>query len=146
MTSFSQHSGLSRRRSEPEAFRARSLSVAMTVNDLDASIDWYCHAIGFVVDKVYEEGDRATGAALKAGSVRIYLNQDDGAKGADRVKGVGMSLYFTTVQEIDALAERIKAEGWSLVSEPADTDLGARAFRVRDPDGFVLTISSEPSS
>ncbi len=135
---------LSKRRSEPEAFRARTLSVAMSVKDLDSSVDWYSHAIGFVVDKSYEREGRMTSVALKAGAVRILLNQDDGAKGAERVKGAGMSLYFTTVQNVDVLAERIKAEGWTLESEPADTPWGPRMFRVRDPDGFLIVIASDP--
>ncbi|HEX6589639.1 MAG TPA: VOC family protein [Longimicrobiales bacterium] len=136
-------SGLSRRRSDPESFRARGLSVSMSVQDLDASVDWYCHAIGFVVDRTYEREGVTTGVALKAGNVRLLLNQDDGARGRDRVKGVGMSLFFTTVQDVDALAERIKAEGSTLEMEPSDTPWGTRAFRVRDPDGFMLVISSE---
>jgi uncharacterized glyoxalase superfamily protein PhnB len=136
---------LSKRRSEPEAFRARTLSVSMSVKDLDSSVDWYCHAIGFVVDKSYEREGRTTSVALKAGAVRLLLNQDDGAKGTDRVKGAGMSLFFTTVQNVDVLAERIKAEGWTLESEPADASWGPRMFRVRDPDGFMLVIASEPA-
>ena len=140
------HGSLSRRRSDPEAFRARTISVSMTVKDLDASVDWYCHAIGFVVDKTYERDGVAASAAMKAGNVRILLNQDDGARGSDRVKGVGLSIYLTTAQDIDALAERVKAEGWSLESEPADTPWGTRAFRVRDPDGFMLVLSSEPNA
>ena len=138
-----QHTGLSRRRMEPEAFRARSLSVSMTVKDLDASVDWYCHAIGFVVDKRYERDDVTTGVALKAGAVKLLLNQDDGAKGEERVKGVGISLYLSTVQDVDALAERIKAEGWTLEMEPTDTPWGTRVLRVRDPDGFAIAISTE---
>ena len=143
MSQNQQHSGLSRRRAEPEAFRARALSVALTVRDIDASVDWYCHAIGFVIDKTYEREGATTGVVLKAGSVRLLLNQDDFAKGMDREKGVGVSLHFTTAQDVDAIAERIKAEGYSLVSEPADMPWGARAFRVRDPDGFALSISSD---
>ena len=139
----SQQAGISRRRSDPEAFRARALSVAMTVQDLDASVDWYCHAIGFVVDKTYEREGVTTGIVLKAGNVRLLLNQDDGAKGGDRAKGVGISLHMTTAQDVDAIAERIKAEGWALETEPADMPWGARAFRVRDPDGFRLSISSD---
>ena len=138
-----QPSGLSRRRSDPESFRARGLSAAITVRDLDASVDWYCHAIGFVVDRKYERSGVATGVALMAGNVRLLLNQDDGAQGSERVKGIGISLFFTTAQDIDALAERIKAEGSTLEMEPSDTPWGTRAFRVRDPDGFMLVISSE---
>ena len=140
----SQQPGLSRRRSDPESFRARALQVSMTVKDLDASVDWYCHAIGFVIDKTYERDGVTSGVVMKAGSVKILLNQDDGAKG-ERVKGEGISLFFTTAQDIDALAERIKAEGSTLDSEPADMPWGARVFRVRDPDGFRIAISSDPT-
>ena len=146
MSSF-QPSGLSQRRSDPESFRARGLSVALTVNDLDASIDWYCHAIGFVVDKTYERRDGSVGSiALKAGNVRVLLNQDDGAKGTDRVKGVGISLYLTTAQNVDAIAERIIAEGSTLETPLSDMPDGRRFFRVRDPDGFVLVISTEATT
>ena len=143
MSSF-QPSGLSRRRSDPESFRARELSVALTVQDLDASVDWYCPAIGFVVDKTYEGQDGSVSSiALKAGRVRILLNQDDGAKGRDRVKGLGLSLYMTTAQNIAAIAERIIAEGATLDTPLSDMPDGRRFFRVRDPDGFVLVISTE---
>lgn len=132
-----------RRRLDPESFRARGLSASLTVKDLDASIDWYAHAIGFVVDDIREHDGRPAMAVLKAGNVRLVLSQDDGAKGTERVKGAGMSLHFTTAQDVDQLADRVMAEGWALESEPADMPWGARAFRVRDPDGFLLSISSE---
>lgn len=46
--------------------------------------------------------------SLKAGAVRILLTQDDGTKGLDRIKGVGLSLQITTHQSADALADQIK--------------------------------------
>jgi uncharacterized glyoxalase superfamily protein PhnB len=138
-----QQQGLSRRRSDPEAFRARALSAALTVKDLDTSVDWYCHAIGFIIDKTYERNGVTASVAIKAGAVRLLLNQDDGAKGDERAKGVGMSLYLTTVQDIDALAERIIAEGWTLATPPFDMPNGTRGFRVKDPDGFMLSIANE---
>ncbi len=81
-------------------------------------------------------------ASLKAGSVQVLLTQDDGAKGAERQKGEGISLQFTTSQNIDELAQQIKERGGTLATEPADA-MGARVFRLRDPDGFKLVISSE---
>jgi uncharacterized glyoxalase superfamily protein PhnB len=74
--------------------------------------------------------------------VPILLTQDDGAKGLDRIKGEGISLQLTTAQNIDELARRIQERGGKLDSEPADA-WGARVFRLRDPDGFKLVISSE---
>jgi uncharacterized glyoxalase superfamily protein PhnB len=58
------------------------------------------------------------------------------------VKGEGFSLMITTDDDIDELAARIKAAGVTLDLEPADMPWGARVFRLHDPDGFRLTISS----
>jgi lactoylglutathione lyase len=131
------------RRAQPESFRARSLAASLTVNDLAASIAWYRDVVGFTVDREHERNGKLVAASLKAGSIQILLGQDDGAKGTDRVKGIGFSLQFTTAQSIDDLANRIKERGGKLESEPMDAPWGARVFRVVDPDGFKLVFSSE---
>jgi uncharacterized glyoxalase superfamily protein PhnB len=59
------------------------------------------------------------------------------------VKGEGFSIQFTTAQSVDDVANRIKARGGKLESEPADMPWGVRAFRVVDPDGYKITFSSE---
>ena len=120
-----------------------SLSASLTVNDLHKSVAWYQDVVGFTVDQEYEREGKLRAVALIAGNVRILIVQDDGAKGWDRVKGEGFSLHFTTVQDVDEIAKRIKEFGGTLESEPADMPWGARAFRLQDPDGFNLTISSE---
>jgi lactoylglutathione lyase len=130
-------------RAQPESFRARSLNASLTVNDLAKSIVWYRDAIGFTVEREHERNGKVVAASLRAGSIQILLGQDDGAKGMDRVKGTGFSLQFTTAQNIDDLANRIKAYGTALESEPMDMPWGARVFRVVDPDGFKLVFSSE---
>jgi uncharacterized glyoxalase superfamily protein PhnB len=53
-----------------------------------------------------------------------------------------MSLQITTSQDADALADRIKRHGWQLDTEPTTMPHGVRVIRLRDPDGFRLTISS----
>jgi hypothetical protein len=42
----------------------------------------------------------------------------------------------------DALAAGIVSRGGVLATEPADM-MGARVFRIRDRDGFLLVFSSE---
>lgn len=130
-------------RADPETFRARSLAVSLTVKDLGASLTWYRDVVGFVVENEYEREGEVRAVALRAGDVRFLLNQDDGAKGWDRVKGEGFSMNLSTAQDVDALAQRIKDRGGRLATEPADMPWGVRAFRVVDPDGFKLAISSE---
>jgi len=125
-----------------ETFEASTLAASLTVRDLQKSLTWYRDVMGFVVDREYEREGKLRAVALQAGAVRILIGQDDGAKGLDRIKGEGFSLQFTTAQNVDEIAKRIKALGGTLDSEPADV-WGARAFRLRDPDGFKLTISSE---
>ena len=130
------------KRAQPETFRARSFTASLTVNDLQRSIAWYRDFVGFVVGEEWKDNGKVLGVSLKAGSTELYLNQDDGAKGWDRKKGEGMSLHFTTAQKVDDVATRIKQAGGTLQSEPTDYPWGERAFRVKDPDGFILTISS----
>jgi uncharacterized glyoxalase superfamily protein PhnB len=120
---------------------AQTLGVSLTVRDLQASLVWYRDVVGFTVDREYEREGKRIAVALRAGAVRLLISQDNGAKGLDRAKGEGFSLQLTTAQNIDAIARRIKARGGTLDSEPADI-WGARAFRLRDPDGFRLAISS----
>ena len=131
------------RRAKPESFRARDLSASLTVKDLEKSLVWYRDVVGFTVDKRYEDEGKLRAVALKAGDVRIRIGQDDGARGWDRVKGEGFSLYLTTAQDIDELAHRIEERGGKLASGPADMPWGPRMFRLLDPDGFRLTIASE---
>ncbi len=145
MADQSQIPERSRKRAEPLSFRARALSVSLTVNDLEKSLAWYRDTVGFTVDLMHEREGKMASVSLKAGDVRLRLNQDDGAKGRGRVKGVGLSLYFTTVQSVDDIAKRVKERGGTLESEPADMPWGVRSFRLRDPDGFMMAISSVPS-
>ena len=123
-------------------FTATALGVSLTATDLPASIAWYRDVIGFTVDQEYVREGTLRAAALRAGDVRILLNQDDGAKGWDRAKGEGISLQITTTQNIDAIAQRIKDKQWPLAMEPTDMPWGARVFRVADPDGFKIVFST----
>jgi uncharacterized glyoxalase superfamily protein PhnB len=131
------------KRGSPESFRAREMTASLTVKDLEKSLAWYRDSLGFTVDRRMERDGKLRGVAIKAGAVRILLNQDDGAKGMNRTKGEGFSLQLITTQSVDEIANRIKSQGGSLDLEPTDMPWGARAFRVRDPDGFRFAISSE---
>ncbi len=134
--------GDTRNRAEQESLRCLDLAVSLTVKDLQKSLAWYLEVVGFMIDRKLERDGVLRGVALKAGDVRISINQDDGAKGWERVKGEGFSIRLTTEQNIDEIADRIKAHGGILDTEPADMPWGARVFRLRDPDGYKLTISS----
>ncbi|HEV8433637.1 MAG TPA: VOC family protein [Thermoanaerobaculia bacterium] len=126
-----------------EPFLGVTLSASLSVNDLEKSLAWYRDLLGFTIDRKHERNGKVMAVSLRAGDdVRILITQDDGARGADRVKGEGFSLMITTDQSIDDIAKRIVDGGGTLELAPTDTPMGVRIFRVRDPDGFKFTISS----
>jgi|MudIll2142460700_1097286.scaffolds.fasta_scaffold40003_2 uncharacterized glyoxalase superfamily protein PhnB len=130
-------------RKRPESLRLRSASPSFTVNDIGTSLAFYRDVLRFTVKERWEENGVLRGVELVAGTVSLWLSQDDWKKGRDRVKGQGLRIYCTTVQDVDALAEGIKAQGGTLAEEPKDQPWGGRDFAVTDPDGFTITIASE---
>ena len=124
-----------------DALVARSLEASLTVRDLSASVAWYRDVMGCALAREYRRDERLIAVALAAGAVEILLVQDDAGKGVDRLKGEGFSLQMTTAQDIDGLAAQIKGRGGVLDTEPFSM-AGKRAIRLRDPDGFLFTISS----
>ena len=123
----------------PEKFHG-STSVSITVKDLQKSVTWFQNVFGFGIERTYEFDGKVAIVAMKAGDVRISLNQDDGAKGWDRIKGLGFSINIWTTEDIDGIASRIKASGGTLDSEPVDAPWGARFFRLTDPDGYKFAV------
>lgn len=131
--------------SQTKTLRGTGLMPSLTVNDLQQSLDFFA-GLGFEIEDRWEDNGVLLGAMLKAGDVRLGLSQDDGKKGRDRAKGVGMRIYVEAADDIDDLAARARAAGIVLTREPHDTEWGARAFDVTEPSGFLLTIASPASA
>jgi len=127
-----------------KTLQGKSIMPSLTVNDLKAS-EVFFTALGFEIEDRWEHDGKLLGLMLKAGEARLGLSQDDGKKGMDRVKGVGVRLYIETDGDIDAVANRAKAAGVTLSREPHDTEWGTRAFEAIEPSGFLLTIASPAS-
>ena len=117
---------------------------SLTVNNLQQSLDFF-DGLGFEVEDKWEVDGKLLGAMLKAGEARLGLSHDDGKKGLNRVKGVGVRIYIEAADDIDQVAARAKKAGITLAKEPHDTDWGTRAFEVTEPSGFLLTIASSPT-
>jgi len=126
-----------------EPLNAHDLAASLTVRELERSAAWYQEALGFTLDRKHERNGRLIAISLKAGTASLLLTQDDGAKGLDRPRGEGFSLQLSTTQDADALAARAKSYGAELDTEPVTMPWGPRVFRLRDPDGFRWTISSD---
>ena len=124
------------------SFTGTDLTVSLTAKDLQTSVAWYRDVLGFTVAYEIPRDGRVVAVSMRGGAIRIIVNQDDGGRGWERTKGEGFSLSFTTAESVDDIAARIKARGWTLDAEPEDKPWGARVFRMRDPDGYRLSVSS----
>jgi predicted enzyme related to lactoylglutathione lyase len=123
---------------------ATTLGCSLTCRDVAASVHGYGDVLGVTVQQTNDRDGKPGGAVMTAGQVRIILNQDDGKLGWDRIKGQGcyFQINVATPADVDAAADRIKAAGGELLSEPADRPWGSRMFQFRDPDGFKLGVSA----
>jgi len=128
----------------PAAINATNLGCSITCKALDASIRFYRDAVGLAVARSFERDGKVVAAVVAAGDIHIVLNQDDGKLGWDRIKGQGFYLQINVASpaDVDAAAARIKANGGTLLSEPADRPWGARMFQFNDLDGFKLGVST----
>jgi uncharacterized glyoxalase superfamily protein PhnB len=118
----------------------RAVFISLTAKDLLQSVAWYRDVLGFKVDSIRERDGKPAAAGVQSGAAKIFLNQDDGGRGWERVKGEGFAITFDTAQDVDAIAARIKSTGWALAMEPTDMPWGVRMLRVLDPDGYKLGI------
>jgi uncharacterized glyoxalase superfamily protein PhnB len=127
------------RRQQPESLRLRSITPVFTANDLQRSLEFYRDGLGFFVIERWEEGGQLLGVMLKAGTCHLGLSQDDFSKGRDRPKGVGFRISCDTLQDVDAIAERLKAFGGTIVEPPGER-WDNYGFTAEDPDGFKVSI------
>lgn len=132
-----------RRRKQPETLRIRSASPGFTVSDIQRSMAWYRDVLGLVVGEKWEQDGKVMGVEMRAGSIVVWLGQDDWAKGRDRLKGVGVRIYCQTAQNLDKLAAGIKARGGVLDHDPVTQSWGTRDFGITDPDGYKFTIAEQ---
>ena len=109
--------------------QARNLSIALTANDLERSLRFYTDGLGFTVDQREEADGKLQGVMLKAGDAWLGLSQDDFAKGRNRTKGIGMSLYFETEQDIRLAVHWVLARKDIFLNSVGDVALLPKVLR-----------------
>ena len=127
----------------PATLKASTIRPSLTVNSLEKSLRFYTEGLGFEIERTVERDGQVRFYMLRAGNATLGLGQDDFAKGKDRVKGVAMRIYIVTGEDLHVVANRIKAAGIKLDSDPAPMASGPLGFSLTDPDGFMITIRAE---
>jgi lactoylglutathione lyase len=121
------------------------LRVELFVADVDRSARFYREVLGF--DTPVGPGDERY-LAVRRGEVVIGLGAADAlgvdhpvARSAGEPAGRGVELVLE-VDDVEAEHTRVRGSGAVIASDLADQPWGLRDFRLLDPDGYYLRITS----
>jgi lactoylglutathione lyase len=117
------------------------------VEDVAASTRFYADALAFRIER--DEGDyahlRRGDAELGLASV-ARLPEEDPAGGFTRgrvaaARGAGVEIVLE-VEDLLAAAGTVERAGYTLVEPPRDRPWGQRDFRLTDPDGYYVRVTT----
>lgn len=118
--------------------------VYLMVRDVDRAVAFYRNGLGLDLER---RGERS--AEFDTGAATLMLERDFDEStlagfgleppGESRGDGVIVVLF---VDDVDATYERAVDADAEVLTEPRDVDWGRRLFLVRDPDGYVLEVST----
>lgn len=129
---------------DPANIDSASLRLELFVDDVQTSVDFYTGVLGF--DMSY--GDSSY-AVVRAGSVSFGIGPKDGL-GRDHYfnpelgeqrGGLGVEIVIE-VDDVQNLYDAVVASGWPRESELEERSWGLTDFRVADPDGYYLRLTS----
>lgn len=113
----------------------------LNVSDVDTSIAFYVHKLGFKLEMTVPDPDgNNVFGMVSLGRASIGLDQVmPGAPGGGA--GVDLMVFVPDGADIDRVYADVQARG-TAVATPLDTKYwGDRVFTVLDPDGYRITLS-----
>jgi catechol 2,3-dioxygenase-like lactoylglutathione lyase family enzyme len=126
---------------------AMRFRLELFVADLDTSVAFYERALGFRVARRETEyasllrGDAELGLApiakLPVGGAAPGFTQERVA----RDRGAGVEIVLE-VEDLAAAADAVGRAGFGLVEPPRERPWGLRDFRLADPDGYYLRVTT----
>jgi len=129
--------------------REAGLRLELFVEEMAASIAFYTQVLAFEVTR-HEPDDYASlrwgNAVLGIGPV-AKLPEEGGYFGRDisfHRRGLGVEIVLE-VDDVDEWHARVAASGQPILEPLQDRPWGLRDFRIVDPDGYYLRITSRPA-
>jgi catechol 2,3-dioxygenase-like lactoylglutathione lyase family enzyme len=129
---------------ETETIAGRPIVIEFFVSDIERSLAFY-KSLGFDVAKRYEDW-----MLLRRGDIKLSLQGDTHAVAGPHYftphiqrtpRGTGVEVSIQ-VSDVDAEFIRAKTAGLNIVKGIQDRPWKARDFRLADPDGYFIRITS----
>lgn len=140
----------------------------ITVSNLERSLEFWQNVLGFEFShRAHQQGEMAEqitgvkGAELKLAVVKApgghkielveYLAPSDRKQHVDlRPCDVGFVHVALTVDDLDAVVQKIASSGWKAAGKPqtltTGPNAGKRVVYVRDPDGTTIEFMQTPET
>ncbi len=123
----------------------QSLYPTFRYRDAATMIDWLQKAFGFEVKQKFMSGDVVGHAELGLGGSLIMLGdvRDDayGRMVGEPGQNGGKSTYVA-LDDVDAVYDRAKAAGATILQDLTERDYGSREFICADPQGNVWSFGT----
>ncbi|MBN1883817.1 MAG: VOC family protein [Deltaproteobacteria bacterium] len=114
--------------------------VGIKSNNVEKSLDFYTRILGF---QILEKVDMVGRSFYFIGNDETKIEIEDANPGDVRLDcSTGYGLYHIAliVKDIDALAERLKAEGVTFIMEPIQLREDRKIAFIEDPDGVHIQL------
>lgn len=118
----------------------------LRVADPKSEVDWLVRVLGFEVHFIaYHEG-QIVHAELRMGDQLLFLQPDKaddpyGMHSPKALNGTNQCVCIA-VEDVEAVAVRVREAGGEMITQPHDTPYGAREFSCRSPDRHVWSIGN----
>jgi len=123
--------------SHPKALEFQTLEPVLLVTNIQETVDYYCHQLGFHVDYLW--GDPPIFGAVSYGewsthTVRIQFRaiQPNGAR------STGGEMYILIEPEIQSLYDQYQFQGVTILKELALQPWGMQEFAIQDCNGYII--------
>jgi len=125
------------------------LRVALTTNDYERSIKFYCDGLGIEPVAIWNNGD-GRALILNMGNATLEIFDETQAETIDQIEAEqrisGQIRFALEVPHLKAAMERLLAHGATLVHPPIITPWGDYNVRLQDPDGMQITLFQKPDN
>ncbi|MBN2239479.1 MAG: VOC family protein [Dehalococcoidales bacterium] len=129
--------------------------IAVTVTNLETSIDFYTGIFGFSCERIIELPNAAGRIALlvkpditiemfQFSQASLLTTEDKNA--LTNLKVTGVRHLALRVKDVPKTAEYLRKNGVEFLSQPATGTRGYKRFFIKDPDGIPIELSEGPDS
>jgi lactoylglutathione lyase len=123
------------------------LRVALTTNQYERSIKFYCDGLGIEPAAIWNNG-HGHALVLNMGNATLEIFDEAQAETIDQIEAgrrtSGEIRFALKVPDLNAALERLLEHGATLVHSPSITPWGDHNVRLQDPNGMQITLFQTP--